>query len=175
MALFPSLPRWNPARLRSYLLRLPLATRIVIVVTVFIWVFGMLLSTAVWDVVAWGALVPEKVNLSSMHRINTYPLIHASALHFLLNLPLAVLLLERFEAGNGTLVTVVLLAGPFSTFPAGLYLLFEKVIWRGNAAVMGLSTWVSLLIAIEMAKTFKSNPHFKWVVFRSCFTTSDVA
>ena len=46
-----------------------------------------------------------------MHRINTYPLIHASALHFLLNLPLAVLLLERFEAGNGTLVTVVLLAG----------------------------------------------------------------
>ena len=65
MALFPSLPRWNPARLRSYLLRLPLATRIVIVVTVFIWVFGMLLSTAVWDVVAWGALVPEKVNLSS--------------------------------------------------------------------------------------------------------------
>ena len=46
-----------------------------------------------------------------MHRINTYPLIHGSALHFLLNVPLAVLLLERFEAGNGTLVTAAMLAG----------------------------------------------------------------
>lgn len=126
----------------------------------------MFLSTTSWDVVAWGALVPEKINLSSMHRINTYPLIHGSALHFLLNVPLAVLLLERFEAGNGTLVTAAMLAGPFSTLPAALYLLFEKVIWRGNAAIMGLSTWVSVLIAVETAKTYKSNPHFNVGVYK---------
>jgi glycosylphosphatidylinositol transamidase len=46
-------------------------------------------------------------------------------------------LLERFERESGTLTSLALFLGPLATLPAGLYLLFEKVIFRGHTAVMG--------------------------------------
>lgn len=57
----PPLP-FNPSRVRSYILRLPLFTRIVLVI---ITVFWLLELQTVWDVVQWGALVPDQIGLGS--------------------------------------------------------------------------------------------------------------
>lgn len=58
----PTFPQFHPARLRSYVFRLPLFTR---VITLFIGVFWVLELQTAWDVVQWGALVPAKVNLGT--------------------------------------------------------------------------------------------------------------
>lgn len=54
-----SLPS-NPARLRSYILRLPLFTRLVLVVILAFWVLEL---QTVWSVVDWGALIPNEIGL----------------------------------------------------------------------------------------------------------------
>jgi glycosylphosphatidylinositol transamidase len=53
----PSLPV-DPTRVRSYILRLPLFTRVVLLVIV---AFLLLELQSVWDVVSWGALVPDEM------------------------------------------------------------------------------------------------------------------
>lgn len=58
----PTLPQFSPARLRSYVFRLPLLTRIFVL---FIAIFWILELQSAWDVVQWGALVPAKVNLGT--------------------------------------------------------------------------------------------------------------
>lgn len=55
-------PRYHPARLRSYLYRLPLATRAVLLLVVCFWLATL---QSRWDVVQWGALIPDKVTLTS--------------------------------------------------------------------------------------------------------------
>ncbi|KAK2757690.1 putative rhomboid protease [Arachnomyces sp. PD_36] len=152
----PPLP-FNPSRVRSYVLRLPLFTRIVLVIITVFWALEL---QTVWDVVQWGALVPDQVGLQSMYRLNTYPVIHKGLFHALVNALALAPLLERFEAEHGTLTSVALFAGPLSTFPAGLYLLFELGVLRGNTPVLGASVWVFLLLGSESIKTFKSNPYF---------------
>jgi glycosylphosphatidylinositol transamidase len=92
-----------------------------------------------------------------VYRLNTYPLIHANFLHAFINCVSLAPLLERFEAEHGTLMTLAMFAGreytglwsriqdrrsintraALSTLPAGLYLLCEGLIWRGNVPVMG--------------------------------------
>lgn len=153
----PTLPQFNPARLRSYIFRLPLFTRIILLV---IFVFWILELQSAWNVVQWGALIPQKVNFGTLYRLNTYPLIHLGFLHAFLNTLALVPLLERFEAEHGTLLTGAMLFGPLSSIPAGAYLFIERVILRGNSAVMGASIWVFVLIGAEGIKTFKANPYF---------------
>lgn len=58
----PSLPSFNPARLRSYIFRLPLFTRIVLLLIVIFWILEL---QSAWNVVQWGALYPNKVNLGT--------------------------------------------------------------------------------------------------------------
>jgi glycosylphosphatidylinositol transamidase len=58
----PSLPQFSAARFRSYIFRLPLFTRSIIFVIVLLWVAGM---QSVWDVQAWGALIPNEIGLAS--------------------------------------------------------------------------------------------------------------
>ncbi|KAI9888704.1 MAG: putative rhomboid protease [Vezdaea aestivalis] len=94
----------------------------------------------------------------AMYRINTYPLIHANLFHALLCTTALTPLLERFESENGTLLSLAMFAGPLSTFPAGLYLLFERGLWRGNTAIMGASIWVFVLLGIEAMKAFRTTP-----------------
>jgi glycosylphosphatidylinositol transamidase len=48
--------------MRSYIFRLPLFTRSIIFVIVLLWVAGM---QSVWDVQAWGALIPNEIGLAS--------------------------------------------------------------------------------------------------------------
>lgn len=52
----------NIAPLRSYLLRLPLFTRAVLL---FIVAFWLLELQSVWDVVTWGALIPDETNITT--------------------------------------------------------------------------------------------------------------
>ena len=58
----PTLPSLNPARLRSYVFRLPLFTRLVLL---FIAVFWVVELQSAWDVVQWGSLVPKQVGLGT--------------------------------------------------------------------------------------------------------------
>ena len=58
----PTLPQFNPARLRSYIFRLPFLTRIVVLA---IFVFWILELQSAWNVVQWGALIPEKINFGT--------------------------------------------------------------------------------------------------------------
>jgi GPI-anchor transamidase subunit GAA1 len=58
----PSIPQFNLARIRSYIFRLPLFTRLVIIIIVLFWIVSV---PSFWDVQKWGALIPEEVGLSS--------------------------------------------------------------------------------------------------------------
>ena len=58
----PTLPSLDLRRLRSYVFRLPLFTRIILV---FIGIFWLLELQTAWDVIQWGALVPQEVNLGT--------------------------------------------------------------------------------------------------------------
>ncbi|KAI9861474.1 MAG: putative rhomboid protease [Vezdaea acicularis] len=156
----PTLPSFNPARLRTYVFRLPLFTRCAVLIIIFLWVLSLQL---LWDERQTLSLVPDEIGLTGgMYRINTYPLVHIGFFHMLLNTLALAPLLERFEAEHGTLLSLALFAGPLSTLPAGLYLLWEKAIWRANTPVMGASIWVFVLLGIEAMKTYRSNPYFIW-------------
>ncbi|KAA8649768.1 rhomboid protease family protein RBD2 [Aspergillus tanneri] len=161
-AALPPLP-FNPGRVRSYLLRLPLFTRLVLLVIIVFWLLEL---QTIWGVIQWGSLTPNEIGLGTMYRLNTYPLIHIGFFHALLNLLALTPLLERFEAEHGTLTSVALFIGPLSTFPAGLYLLVEKVILHRNTAVVGASVWVFLLLGSEAIRTFRSNPYFSLGSYR---------
>jgi len=153
----PTLPTFNPARLRSYIFRLPLFTRIVLLLIVAFWILEL---QSAWDVIQWGGLIPREIGLGTMYRLNTYPIIHVGFFHALFNALALTPLMERFEAENGTLVTVAMFAGPLSTLPAGLYILIERGILRGNTSVQGASVWVFVLLGIEGWKAYKANPNF---------------
>ncbi|KAL2072333.1 hypothetical protein VTL71DRAFT_11676 [Oculimacula yallundae] len=153
----PSLPQFSAARMRSYIFRLPLFTRGIILVIVLLWIAGM---QSVWDVQKWGALIPEEIGLSSMYRTNTFPLIHAGFFHAFMNILALTPLLERFEAEHGTLTTLALFMGPLSTIPALLYTFFERGVLHMNTTILGASIWVFTLVAMEAVKTYKSNPYF---------------
>ncbi|KAE8150431.1 Gaa1-domain-containing protein [Aspergillus avenaceus] len=155
-AALPPLP-FNPSRVRSYLLRLPLFTRLVLLAIVVFWLLEL---QTVWSVVQWGSLTPDEIGFGSMYRLNTYPFIHMGFFHAIMNLVALTPLIERFEAEHGTLTAVALFIGPLSTFPAGLYLLVEKFLLHRNTAVVGASVWVFLLLGSEAIRTFKSHPYF---------------
>ncbi|KAJ5086916.1 hypothetical protein NUU61_008223 [Penicillium alfredii] len=155
-AALPPLP-FNPGRVRTYLVRLPLFTRLVLVVILAFWLLEL---QTLWSVVQWGALIPNEIGIGTMYRLNTYPFIHSGFFHALLNALALTPLIERFEAEHGTLTAVALFIGPLSTFPAGLYILVEKVLLHRNTPVVGSSVWVFLLLGSEAIKTYKSNPSF---------------
>ncbi|KAJ5898775.1 Gaa1-like protein [Penicillium taxi] len=152
----PPLP-FNPSRVRSYLMRLPLFTRLVVLVIFAFWLAEL---QSAWNVVQWGALIPDEINFGTMYRLNTFPFIHTGFFHAVLNTVALIPLLERFEAEHGTLTSIALFVGPLSTFPAGIYLFIEKLVLHRNTAVVGSSVWVFLLLGSEAIRTFKSHPYF---------------
>jgi glycosylphosphatidylinositol transamidase len=60
-----SLPQFNVVRLRSYIFRLPLFTRLIIVLIIALWVVSI---QSVWDVQAWGSLIPDETGLATCMR-----------------------------------------------------------------------------------------------------------
>ncbi|KAF2788395.1 rhomboid protein 2 [Melanomma pulvis-pyrius CBS 109.77] len=152
----PSFPQLNPLRLRSYVLRLPLCTRLLLAICVALWVAAIPLP---W-LRDWASLEPDKMDFTQMHRLNAFPLMHLNWLHLMFNIIALTPLLERFEAEFGTLVTLALFTGPFGTLPGGIFVLLEKYVFRSNTVVMGASIWVFLLLSAEAMKTHKTNPNF---------------
>ncbi|KAI0002371.1 Gaa1-like protein [Xylariaceae sp. FL0662B] len=152
----PNVRGFSTVRARSYVFRLPLFTRIIVLVIVVSWLVGL---QSVWDLRQWGALIPDEFGFTTMYRLNTFPLIHVNFIHALLNVLALTPLLERFENEFGTLTSLALFIGPFSTVPAFLYILIEKAILGMNTSVVGASIWVFLLLGMEAIRTYKTNPH----------------
>ncbi|KAI1758807.1 Gaa1-like protein [Hypoxylon sp. FL1150] len=152
----PMLQGFNTLRARSYSFRLPLFTRAMVVVMIAFWLAGL---QSVWDIRQWGALIPDELTLTTMYRVNTFPLIHLNFFHALFNILALAPLLDRFETEFGTLTSLALFFGPLTTIPALVYIFLEKLILRGNTAVMGASIWVFLLLGAEAIRTFKTNPY----------------
>ncbi|KKY20160.1 putative rhomboid protein 2 [Diplodia seriata] len=149
-------PNLHPGRLRSYVLRLPLCTRLLLLIIVALSV-ATTISPALRQKTA---LVPDQVSITAAFRLNTFPVTHVGLLHALFNLLAITPLLERFEAEHGTLVSFALFSGPFATLPGIIYVVIERGILRGNTPVQGASVWVFLLLAVEAMKTHKANPFF---------------
>lgn len=59
----------------------------------------------------WGSLIPDEFGISTMYRLNTYPVIHSGFFHAFLNVLALTPLLERFEVEHGTLTAVALFIG----------------------------------------------------------------
>ncbi|KAI0423813.1 Gaa1-like protein [Xylaria sp. FL1042] len=152
----PNIQSFNAQRARSYLLRLPLFTRVMIAVMV---AFGLVGIQDTWNIREWGALIPLELSLTTMYRVNTFPLIHKSLLHTFFNILALTPLLERFETEFGTLTSLALFFGPLTTIPALVYVLLERVVLGGNHAVLGASLWVFLLLGMEGVRTYKTNPY----------------
>jgi GPI-anchor transamidase subunit GAA1 len=98
----------SPTRIRSYLFRLPLFTRLILLAIVAFWLLEL---QTVWSVTKWGWLQPSEVNLGTLYRLNTFVLIHTGFWHMLVDTMCLVPLLERFEAEFGTLTTLALFLG----------------------------------------------------------------
>ncbi|KAI1262007.1 Gaa1-like protein [Xylariaceae sp. FL1019] len=152
----PNVPSFNAARARSYLLRLPLFTRAMVVAMVAFWLAGF---QSVLDIQQWGSLIPNEMGITTMYRVNTFPLIHLNFLHTLFNILALTPLLERFETEFGTLTSLALFFGPLTTIPALVYVVLERLVFQLNTPVMGASIWVFLLLGVEAIRTYKTNPH----------------
>ncbi|CAK7201877.1 Putative rhomboid protease [Sporothrix eucalyptigena] len=151
----PAAAAFNPTRsMRSYLARLPLFTRVVAAIIVALYILDWL---PFWDLRAWGSLVPSKLSFATLYRTNTFPLIHISLFHMLANVAALIPLMDRFECEHGTITTLALFFGPFSTLPALLYVAFERIC-RLDTIVMGASIWVFLLLGVEAIRTYRTNP-----------------
>jgi len=132
----PSYLSFNSRALRSYLYRVPLATRLFTVLIFALCIAGYF---APWLPEA-GALYPNKVSLiageiwilksffpsgyrlynltkAPAHRLTTYPFVHKGFFHMFFNLLALVPLLERFESEYGTLISLAMFTGrtPFAS------------------------------------------------------------
>ncbi|KAH6886482.1 rhomboid family protein [Thelonectria olida] len=152
----PSVQSFNTLRARSYVSRLPLFTRAIIVIILAVWLAGF---QSVVDVQQWGALIPDQISIFAAYRLSTFPLVHLNFLHALVNVLALTPLMERFEGEYGTLTTVALFFGPLTTIPGVLYVFIERAILRSNNSVVGASVWVFLLLGMEAIRTFKTNPY----------------
>ncbi|GKT39898.1 rhomboid-like protein 19 [Colletotrichum spaethianum] len=151
----PNVTSFSTLRARTYIFRLPLFTRIVLLIIVVAWIAGV---QSAWDIRQWGALIPDQLSFTSSYRMNTFPFIHKNLIHAVMNLLALAPLMERFEAEFGTLTSISLFIGPLTTIPAVLYVLIERFIFKGNVGVMGASIWVFLLLGMEAIRTYKTNP-----------------
>lgn len=56
------IPQLNLGRTRSYVFRLPLFTRLIITLIIAFWVVSI---QSVWDVRAWGSLIPQETGVAT--------------------------------------------------------------------------------------------------------------
>ncbi|KAM0249367.1 hypothetical protein ACHAQJ_009083 [Trichoderma viride] len=148
----PSIQGFSTLRARSYIFRLPLFTRAILLSIICFWLASL---PDFWDVRVWGSLIPDKISFATGYRLNTFPLIHLNFIHAVLNAIALTPLMERFENEYGTLTTLALFFGrkdntlefnfcaidlteaALTTIPAVLYLIIEIAVLRANNAVMG--------------------------------------
>lgn len=134
-----SFPQFSPQRLRSYILRLPLITRIILIIIVLFCIAGVSHGFQ-----HWAQLIPTEVIAGGMHRINTYPLLHLGLIHTVSNLVALAPLLERFEAEHGSLVTLILFTGRmYKYFPyeGTVFFGFVKLTNTSRDSILDLPSW----------------------------------
>ncbi|KAI9684020.1 MAG: putative rhomboid protease [Bathelium mastoideum] len=152
-------PSWqvNPARIRSYVNKIPLGTRLLVFAVLFI----SILSQRLPSLRNWGCLLPAETNLATLNRLSTYPFFHLSLLHLILNIIALIPLLTTFESENGTIVTLLLFTGPFSLLPGLLYTGLTLLTHLSTTTtVCGSSIWIFLLLSSTAYTTSRTHPHF---------------
>lgn len=158
----------DPSRIRPYLQRIPLFSRILLAVIVVFWIgsfsHGFSESTQ---------LAPDKVLKGEGHRLTTYPFLHVGLLHAITNILALTPLLEKFETENGTLVTAVMFTGPFSSFPAILYTLISYV-FGIKTPVQGASVWVFLLVSSTVYRSSRTTPRISIPSTNQTFPTAAI-
>lgn len=173
-----SLPSFNPARIRTYILRLPLCTRIILILILLFWVCSISASFQ-----QWARLDPKQVfngggkkvyfpgtckalTIHSAHRLTTYAFLHLGILHLLFNALSLTPLLSEFESSHGSINTLILFSGPFTTIPALFYVLIESFIFRGSTSIQGASGWIFLLLSARIVHTAQATPHITLITWR---------
>ncbi|KAF4463583.1 rhomboid 2 [Fusarium albosuccineum] len=63
----PRLQTFNALRARSYVTRLPLFTRLILLVIVALWIASV---QSVWDLREWGALIPDQISILNGKLLN---------------------------------------------------------------------------------------------------------
>lgn len=58
----PGVRGFSTLRARSYIFRLPLFTRAIILIIIIFWAASL---PSIWDIQGWGALVPDKVSFTA--------------------------------------------------------------------------------------------------------------
>lgn len=77
-AALPPLP-FNPSRVRSYVLRLPLFTRLVLLAIIVFWLLEL---QTIWSVVQWGSVIPEEVGFGTSMSLRAHVALLASTARF---------------------------------------------------------------------------------------------
>ena len=99
------------------------------------------------------ALEPSAITTRlELHRLTSYPFLHTSLRHILLNIVVIAASLGRFERTTGSLSILVLFVfGLLTQLPGIGYCLVEWVLGQ-NVPIYGLSGWAFTLLAIESFK-----------------------
>ncbi|KAF3907156.1 hypothetical protein ABW21_db0206398 [Orbilia brochopaga] len=146
-----------PERVATTVRRLPVLTRVVLGVCVAVYVVGR-----VADIDGILVLDSAAFGISQLHRLNTYPFVHFNFLQLLVNLLAVTYPLSRFEKENGTLHTLLMVVGPFSTFPAIAYTVVDKLLLGGTGTYGGLSIFIVMFAAMDATRMHKQKPYY-WV------------
>ncbi|KAH6844856.1 hypothetical protein B0I37DRAFT_378494 [Chaetomium sp. MPI-CAGE-AT-0009] len=144
-------------RTTAYIDQLPLFTKAVMSLMIVLEAASLF---PWWEIKAWGRLEPDLINLSTLYRTNTFPLLHTDVYHLVVNFLGVVPLLERFEREQGTIATVALFFGPLSTVPALIYVVIERGLLQANTSIMGASIWGFLLFGAESIRANRTIPYF---------------
>ena len=178
----PSLPQFSAARARSYIFRLPLFTRCIILMIVLFWLVSL---QSAWDLQQWGALIPKEIGLATsssflfflellqelwrisswlmydvcvVYRTNTFPLVHANFFHAFMNILALTPLLERFEAEYGTLTTLALFLGRMYTSIA-----WNRPLWWQGADFLSLHSFIyDSSIALHVSREGNRIEHYSF-------------
>ncbi|KAK6349968.1 Glycosyl phosphatidyl inositol protein transamidase complex subunit [Orbilia brochopaga] len=136
---------------------LPILTRVVLGVCVVVYIVGRVV-----DIDELLVLRTSVFGFSQLHRLNTYPFVHFNFLQVLINLVAVTYPLSRFERENGTLHTLLMVVGPFSTFPAIAYTAVDKLLLGGVGTYGGLSTFIVMFAAMDATRMRRYKPYY-WV------------
>lgn len=98
--------------------------------------------------------------------MTTYPFLHSGLLHLLFNVISLAPLLSEFENQQGSINTLILFSGPFTTIPGLLYVVIESFVLRGNTSVQGASIWIFLLFSARFVHTAQATPHITLITYR---------
>ena len=105
----PTLPSISPTRLRSYIFRLPLFTRLILLAIIVFWVLEL---QSKWNVVKWGGLIPSEVGLQTSKLRSWFPTCCASVRPgFLLELQ------RREKAAGCAVLIVIVIVHRINTYP----------------------------------------------------------